>query len=419
VPVSRKRKKSPKSAAAVKADRRREQAKQVRNANAMRRMFSGWEKAAAQRVEDARPHAVALIERLRQSPATGPALEDELCARLGPLLTGLADRTPPTVAALLDPANRDRIDELIRASDAYIGPEHFAEALADAAGAITDPDDPAAVRVATAITAVLPSPLRERTGVDVPAPGLSGEAMWTRDRYGTRFAVVAPFAVPGSPVRWYLWDVDACGLVPVPVHAGFYASPEEALAAWQVGVGPAAAGGTTWRAVDDSVLLRGLLPALQGMMALGGESVEQHAEYLRCRRLAEVLLESVPVLPFTRPDDQAALTVGWLDTWAGAPEDDRDAAEAVAMAWPADVPALFASCSPHRVAHVAHALRDEYPDDFAEKAIALLPQWVEWLAKSTGLPADLAERARPYAEGREHPDLLAAGRDSVHVRLAE
>lgn len=427
MPVSRKRKKSSQPAAAAKASRRRERTRQVKQANALRLMYAGWETAAAERVEQARPHARELVEHLLKSPATGAAaLEDELCARLGPLLTDLADRTPADVSELLDSAGRDRLDELVR-NDDYIGPQHFAEALADAvaelgtpAGAGGDPEDAAVRRVAAAVTAVLPSPLRQRTGLELPDPELRGEMRWTRDRYGSRFAVVAPFAVPGAPVRWYLWDIDACAFAPVPVHAGFYASPEEALAAWQVGVGPAAAGGTAWQAVDDSTLLRRLLPDLDGLVALGGETVEQHAEYLRCRRLAEVLLDLAPLLPITREDPRPALVAGWLRRWDDAPAQERDAAHAVAMAWPDDIPALYESCSPHRVAYVVQSLREEYPDDdLAEKAVALLPRWLDWMVEYTGMPAELAERARPYAEGREHPNLPPGDRGAHQARVIE
>ncbi|KHD76470.1 hypothetical protein MB27_17405 [Actinoplanes utahensis] len=239
VPVSRKRKKVQRSAAAVKADRRREHVRRVRAANEVREMLAGWTAGDARRTEEARPHAGRVIGALLASPRTGIALEDELCARLG--------EVPDEVA-----------------------PRHLAEALADAAGVLPE-DDAAAERVRMVVAGVLPARFRPRTGLDAPDPLLKEPALWTRDRAGTRFAVCAPFGTPDGPVRWYLWGLGV---------SGYYASPEEALVAWQVGIGPAAAGGTVWHEVDDWPLVAGLLSA----------DTSGAAEFLRSRRLAEVLL---------------------------------------------------------------------------------------------------------------------------------
>ncbi|MEV0895607.1 hypothetical protein [Actinoplanes sp. NPDC049802] len=417
MPVSRKRKKSSKSAAAAKASRRRDHTRRVSLAN----LVSGWTEAHARRVEAARPHARALAESLRESPATGTVLEDELCARLGPLLTELADR----------PADgRERLGEPFTEDDHHIGPEQFAEALADAVAQTgVEPAEtgvePAetggehgAERVRAAVAAILPSPLRERTGLEMPGPALGGAVLWTPDRYGTRFAVVAPFAVPDGPIRWYLWDIDACGIMPLPVHAGFYASPEEALAAWQVGVGPVAAGGTCWREADDPELLKDVLPALSGLTALGGESVEQHAEYLRCRRLAETVVASLPAHPVPRRrEDLPALAAEWMRRCP----DTRDEAIALLDAWPSDVPSLAVGCSPHRVAWTVRNIRDEYilDEEFADRVLALLPAWVDLLATRNGVVPELVARARPYAEGLIHPDVAPGDRDAHQARVIE
>jgi hypothetical protein len=252
--------------------------------------------------------------------------------------------------------------------------------------------------VLTALAAILPSPLLARIGVESPDPEVAGEVRWTRDRYGSRFAVVAPFATPEGPVRWYLWDIDACAFVPLPVHAGFYASPEEALAAWQVGVGAFAAGGTSWRRIDDSGLLADMLPKPAEVSALGGESAAQLAEHHRCRRLAEVVLDLPPVLSLSVPETALDLGPDRFVTWwrrraEGPPPADLQAlAEEMFDSWPALAPALFDTCSPHRVESVSRQIRDEYRDD-ADELLALLPAWVAWLSERTGLPSELRERA--------------------------
>ncbi|MEU8660047.1 hypothetical protein [Actinoplanes philippinensis] len=374
MPVSRKRKKSSKSTAAVRAERRRAHTRQVRMAQSLREVAAGYEQGWVMRTELARPHAAALAADLRTSTRAGTALEDELCARLGPLLAGL-DARP--------------VEE-------YVGPDHLVTALA---AVLTDAgDDEPARRVLTTLAGILPSPLLARTGLESPDPEVAGEIRWTHDRYGSRFAVLAPFATPDGPIRWYLWDIDACAFVPLPVHAGFYASPEEALAAWQVGVGAFAAGGTSWRRVDDSGLLTDLLPRSKEISALGGESAEQFTEYHRCRRLAEVVLDLPPVLRLDVPETALDLGpdqfVAWWRQWGGAPEPAglQGLAEEMFDSWPAAAPALFDTCSPHRIASVSHQIRDEYREG-ADELLALLPAWVTWLTERAALPPELRERA--------------------------
>jgi hypothetical protein len=385
VPVSRKRKKSSKSTAAVRAERRRAHTRQVRMAQSLREIVAGYEEGQAMRVELAHPHAVALAAELTASPRAGTALEDELCARLGPLLAGLGER--PT--------------------DEYVGPDHLAVALA---GVLNDAgDDEPARRVLAALAAILPSPLLARAGAESLDPEVTGEVLWTRDRYGSRFAVVAPIGTPEGPVRWYLWDIDACAFVPLPVHAGFYASPEEALAAWQVGVGAFAAGGTSWHRIDDSGLLADLLPKSEEISVLGGESAAQFTEYHRCRRLAEVILDLPPVVSLSVPETALDLGPDRFVTWwrkrAEGPEPGNLEALAGEMfdSWPALAPALFDTCSPHRVESVSHQIRDEYRED-ADELLALLPAWVAWLSERTGLPPELRERALARIGGATVPD---------------
>lgn len=54
--------------------------------------------------------------------------------------------------------------------------------------------------------------VRDTTGRRMlpPAPSgpeVTGPVRWTRDRYGSRFAVTAPITTDDQPERWYLWDL--------------------------------------------------------------------------------------------------------------------------------------------------------------------------------------------------------------------
>jgi hypothetical protein len=347
------------------------------------------------RTELARPHAAELADRLLGSSRTGAALEDELCANLGVLLAQLGDLPP---------------------DGGHVGPDHLAAALAEDLAAR---DGEAAARVLSALAAILPAPMLERAGLRAPERTVAGEVLWTRDRYGSRLAVIAPFGTPDSPVRWYLWDIDACDFAPMPVHAGFYASPEEALAAWQLGVGAVTAGGTSWRRIDDSRLLEDVLPNPREIGAMGGESVEQLAEYHRCRSLAESVLEQPPVITLkareTALDAGPAAFAAWWRKRADRAEPDGldDLIEDLFEVWPVIVPDLFDTCSPHRVEATAGRIRSEFAGDRAA-LLALLSDWVTWLAERSGLQGDLLDRSLARV-GAQPP----AGTRTVLARVIE
>src|SRR3954447_9528402 len=69
------------------------------------------------------------------------------------------------------------------------------------------------------------------------------------------------------------------------------------------------------------------------------------------------------------------------------------------------IDAVYATCSPHRVALCVLHLRNYYLDDYADQLVALLPDWTQWLATRNATPPELADRCLPYAHGRPHPQL--------------
>jgi hypothetical protein len=76
------------------------------------------------------------------------------------------------------------------------------------------------------------------------------------------------------------------------------------------------------------------------------------------------------------------------------------------------VGAVYATCSPHRVALCVLHLRNYYQAEFADALVALLPDWTRWLAARNATPPDLADRCLPYAHGEPHPQV---GRDDNEV----
>ncbi|MDN5913797.1 MAG: hypothetical protein L0I76_01540 [Pseudonocardia sp.] len=199
------------------------------------------------------------------------------------------------------------------------------------------------------------------------------------------------------------------------MHSAYYPSSEAAFAGWQDGVGETASAGTVLAPATDRSLLASLLPADTGFMRPGGENAEQFAEYHRSKRLAEVVL---PVVPATegRPDTDltsATAAVEFTAWLRGRVSDDSaqsevlDAyAEELADSWNLSrIGAVFATCSPHRVALCVLHVRNYYVEDFAEQLVALLPDWVRWLSTGGAITPELADRCLPYAHGRPHPQL--------------
>jgi hypothetical protein len=345
-------------------------------------------------------------------------LEDELCAQVGVRLR----------------------EWEVAPIDEHVNPTCFAAAvLAAAAAAVgaaldelaTEPDGwRAPWRVLAAVARIVPSPfsgsavdaiahLRELAGGHVlpetpDAPAVTGQVWWTRDVYGSRFGITAPFSTPDGENRWYLWDIDACGHRPFTVHSAYCRTLEQALAQWQAGVGSLAASQTTFTPVDDPLLLAELMAAEDGSFRMGGESADQFAEYHRGMRLAEAAIAAAGSNRAARPADLDATTaairfMAWLrEHRAGQPElaDLEELVTELASSWCFSRPAaVYHTCSPHRVALTVLHVRNYYQEDFATDLVALLPDWISWLAAHNSTPPELAERCRPYALGEPHPDI--------------
>jgi hypothetical protein len=386
-------------------------------ADAWRALAAYRDQVTAKRASRAAAVATDLVADLVALVANQPDMivEDALCVRLGTLL-GDSERAPV---------------------DDRLGPHHLAEAMVAAAAAAVEASTREAHawrapwRVLTAVAGILPCPHREVAveeivrlrgtagGRVLPAaprgPVVTGPVLWTRDRYGSRFAVAAQITTRGQPVRWYLWDIDACGHQAFTVHSGFYPTPEAALAAWQAGVGQIAATGTVFAPVDDPWLLAELMPVEHGLLRASGESIEQFAEYHRSKRLAEAVLQAVPQRGTPSGGGLDAATAGrefavWLRAREAdqqeRPEDVDELATELADSWCLNgISAIFAACSPHRLALCVLHVRNFYLDEFADQLLALLPEWTRWLAARNATPPDLADRCLPYADGKPHPQV--------------
>jgi hypothetical protein len=290
-------------------------------------------------------------------------------------------------------------------------------------------EDLAAEAAAIADRGLIPVP-----GIPVPwyQPTEGDDALVARDAYGDRFLLVAPFSEPGQPAapdHWYAWDLDWCadGLV---VAAGAYGSAAAALAEWRAAVGPAAAADLAPCAPELRIRLLdpALGDSLQAESVLGDEPAEFFREVPRLFRRAAAVADSLGhILPRKRSsrlaDGRDAAIENFLDWHAGHAwnsPDARDAAEGalelILAEWGPDVPPderVFYACSPHRIETCTSVLRDSYEPDWVNKALHLLPYWVQWCTARTALDAECADRALAAAHAE------AAAQVGEHHVVAE
>ncbi|MEU8004169.1 hypothetical protein AB0B66_23680 [Catellatospora sp. NPDC049111] len=179
--------------------------------------------------------------------------------------------------------------------------------------------------------------------------------------------------------------------------------------------------------VDDPSLLAELLFPGDGFLRPGGESTEQLAEYHRSARLADTALSTLTPSPYDPAEDLVADEAEKFVAWLRQHRPDRlstdidELAVELASSWRIDSPpALFHTCSPHRVASVVAHVRDYYEDDFAEQLLGVLPDWISWLAARTGLSPDLADRCTPYVRGLRFPGAEGDGtQPNYRARVVE
>jgi hypothetical protein len=433
MPVSRQRRKKPPRPKSVQQgtklrQRREEQEAAQRNRAELARAFANLgderRRLDAQREVIAAREAESLLPELTAlgDGRDAAQFEDELCTRLGEEMYRLADAP--------------EIEEYVNQGQFF---DAVINAAADAVGRAVGRRDeqPEGWRapwlLLETVARIAPAPydtearsrvdrLRRREGGHL-LPALVGSApiadpQWTRDAYGSRFGVTAPFVSSDGTERWYLWDIDACGYSHFTVSGGYFPDTRQALAAWQATVGPVASAESVFTPVDDPEFLAELLPKDEGFLEPGGETARQFAEYHRSRRLADELRDALDAAPRStadrdaqpdppEPADYARRFASWrAEHRPDAPPlpDHDDAIAQLAEDWfEGGLPQLRATCSPHRVAAFAAHVRDYYQEDFASQLSALLPDWVTWFADRLGLSPDLAERCLPYANGEPHP----------------
>ncbi|GAA3616493.1 hypothetical protein GCM10022419_122300 [Nonomuraea rosea] len=249
----------------------------------------------------------------------------------------------------------------------------------------------------------------------------AGQPLLLADEYGSRYALLAPFAWGEEDPHWYCWDIDRCTGDRV-VHAGVFACPEEAFAEWRAAVGARVAPTSTEPAPCDQATARELLDPLchsdlLGALLIGSESRQLIAEHFRLRQRARALCESFTVAREPKPEQDLNRIIDGFAAWlrdrdGHTPE--RDDIATLADTWSRLSGPAYYACSPHRIEHTVILVADGYIEKYAEAVLDLLPQWVEWCIERTGLTGEPAERARQAAANNRWD-----GSDGVDLRRIE
>ena len=239
-----------------------------------------------------------------------------------------------------------------------------------------------------------------------------------RDVWGTRYAVIAGYSYGGRDRSVFLFDVDT-DFFNIVVGAGDFDDTGQAVAAWRQKVGDSAADARIQPVehIDQLDCLVHLDMDEAALPATPDRSVTDHW-FSAQRRLAELRA----ALHRTRTPPIKAASLFEVDpsrrstssrsgiTGRHGAEPDREAAEALAYEWMSGViPETWFSVSPARLHHQCELISDWIDDEVTRTAIALLPDWVDWLAER----ADLAEPFRTQLADALTTEIAATGGGSA------
>jgi hypothetical protein len=282
-----------------------------------------------------------------------------------------------------------------------------------------DPFEVAQAEAAKAAEARANRGLMDEAATPADPSRLAGEPVLARDAYGSRFLLAAPFGYgQDEPDHWYAWDIDMCAL-DVVVGAGVFGSATEALEEWRDAVGTAASGSALAACPEQAipVLLDSCLnTGLRADSVDGLEPRELVREMYRLRQRARALAWHAG-FPAGDSYDYSSVRHAFQAWYAGrhdtVPEDLGDIVDAVIYDWgPQEYPDAesFYACSPHRIEDTAIVLRDRYIPEYANAALLMLPEWVEWCMSQISLDEVFGARSRAAARAES---MALAGDDSA------
>jgi hypothetical protein len=237
-----------------------------------------------------------------------------------------------------------------------------------------------------------------RWPLDVRRLRADGDVVRLRDAWGTRYAVIAGFSYGGHHRSVFLFDVDT-DFYNIVVSAGDFDDTEQAAAAWRHRAGDTAADAAV-EPVDRLDHLDCLIHLKMDEAAL---PVIPHPSvtdnwFGAQRRLAELRTAlrrsgTGPIVAASlyQVDTDPAVDefARWYRARHGA-EPDREAVETLADEWMSGViPETRFCVSPGRLHHQCELINDWIDNGLIRAAVALLTDWVTWLADRGGYPEPL------------------------------
>ena len=227
----------------------------------------------------------------------------------------------------------------------------------------------------------------------------------------------------------FVWDVDVCDMVS-HVHAGLFATPDDAADAWHDWVGGQ---GTGVELHLVETLDRDLLWE-ESFFAFRGNETRTHLDSWQFLRRAavcvgQVLPDPVPaagrdgaadetrgsafgVDPVDTADKESGRTramraedaafAAWFETETGVPMTDEEKldAQTVSYRWCSLTPEYsWGVVSPHRAEGLTEGLKDDYLEEAWPGLLAMAPLWVRFQAGRGPTPSDHVEHVLAVASG--------------------
>lgn len=229
-----------------------------------------------------------------------------------------------------------------------------------------------------------------RWPLDVRRLKADGDVVRLRDVWGTRYAVIAGFSYGGRDRSAFLFDIDT-DFYNIVVGAGDFEDIEQAAAAWRQKLGDTAAEARVEPVehLDQLDCLVHLDMDEAALPAIPDRSVTDNW-FGAQRRLAELRATlrrsgAGPIVAASLFDVDTEPAVDEFTRWYRGRHGtgpDRETVEALAEEWMSGViPETRFSVSPTRMHHQCELIGDWIDDEVTRSAIAVLPEWVTWLAE--------------------------------------
>jgi hypothetical protein len=253
-------------------------------------------------------------------------------------------------------------------------------------------------------------------------PEATGDVRVIRDVYGTRIGVLAGFRYPAEASPWvYLVDLDASGSVRL-AGGGTFDDMDQAASAWRAAVGDSATGAVPEAATGESLTCLVYYEHEEESL-FGDESLAVMSEWYRAGLRGQEVMAAVAAHGISLPEHRylfadidymsaARPFTDWYSSRHGHVPPEQPV-QYLAEEWlEGMLPGTEHMVSPARSRFYRELIDDWQEGPERDAALDLLPEWVRWNGKESGVPALFLERAVSAATGNA-ADAEHEGTDEV------